>query len=231
MKASSKQTQSPLREARIERILETTRSLLTEIGPDKITIRGLAAASGVAPATLYNRFGGKEQLISLAVIDHYERYVRQGFLEHAGAGSPLENFIHGLKLLAETCHLHRTFAATAVGMYFKVGELGDAPKAMHRALFETWLLLFAEMRRQDALRAWISLDRLTAEMCERAFAVTFKWAQGEITDEALFDRLLFGTLSILLGASSSKQVLEVEQTLRALLDKPGFSPPIIQLKW
>ncbi|MDB5969688.1 MAG: regulatory protein TetR [Hydrocarboniphaga sp.] len=222
MAATSKKNEPDFREAHIERILETTKRLLSEVGSQKMTIRSLAAASGVAPATLYNRFGGKEALISMAVIDHYERNVLHGFIQHDGSGSPIENFIHGLKLLTRTCHDNRSFTSTLVGLYFKLDNDRHMPESMYGALYKTWLLLIEQMRQQDSLKKWVSAEAIAAEMCERAFAVILKWARQEIADKTLFDRLVFGTLSILLGASRGSQAGDIEQTLEKVLAKPGF---------
>lgn len=222
MKAAPKKAAPELKDAHLGRILETTKRLLGEIGAEQMTIRGLAAESKVAPATLYNRFGGKDKLISLAVIDHYERNVRTGFLKHEGSGSPLENFCYGLKLLAKTCQENPAFARTVVSMYFKVGNHVEMPKAMYGALYDTWLLLLQDMRSQGSLRDWVSLEALSAELCERTFAVVLKWAKDEIPDKTLLDRMVFSALCILLGASSGAQAQPIEDMLQKLLNKPGL---------
>jgi AcrR family transcriptional regulator len=61
---------------RRERILAAARKLITDRGYDGLTMRDLAAESGVAPKTLYHQFHSKENLLRLAVEERY-RYLYQ----------------------------------------------------------------------------------------------------------------------------------------------------------
>lgn len=65
-----------------ERILQTPRELLAERGYSEITIRELADRCGVSVPTLYNRFGGKDELIGEAVRNQFSRALRS--VEDAG---------------------------------------------------------------------------------------------------------------------------------------------------
>ncbi len=44
-------------------ILASARQMLSDVGYSGMTMRGLADKAGVAPATLYNLYGGKDELI------------------------------------------------------------------------------------------------------------------------------------------------------------------------
>lgn len=208
------------RDAHLERVIETTKRLITEVGAERITIRGLAAASGVAPNTLYNNFGSKEQLIVLALFDHYERNIGGDFVAHRNEQSSLENFLYVLKLLVRTCERHPGFARTMVGIYFKIGDNRQIMETMYGTIYSTWLPLLIEMQEQGGLCDWTSVEVLNDEMCQRAFASLLKWARDEVSLSALYDHAAFGVLSILVGASSGKQAQEIQQMLKELLSKP-----------
>jgi len=60
---------SPRQLARRAAILEATRELLSKHGYDGTTVRDVAAQAGVAKGTLYNIYGGKDELIFAAVND------------------------------------------------------------------------------------------------------------------------------------------------------------------
>jgi len=211
-----------LKDAHLRRVLETTKRLLAESGDiERLTIRGLAAASDVSPATLYNRFVDKETLISTAIVDHYEREVRQGF-ERSNPGAPLESLVNGLKMLARTCQEHPGFAKAVVGLYFKVGGRREMPKTMYASLYGTMRPLLLQMQEQGLLQDWVSPDAICVEISDRGFTLIHRWALDEIPARSLADHLLFGAYSILLGASRATQAAQVERILREILKKPGF---------
>lgn len=60
---------SPRQLARRAAILEATRDLLSKHGYEGTTIRDVAEQAGVAKGTLYNIYGGKDELIFSAVMD------------------------------------------------------------------------------------------------------------------------------------------------------------------
>jgi AcrR family transcriptional regulator len=60
---------SPRQLARRASILEATRDLLSKHGYDGTTVRDVAELAGVAKGTLYNIYGGKDELIFAAVND------------------------------------------------------------------------------------------------------------------------------------------------------------------
>jgi AcrR family transcriptional regulator len=67
---TKKQTyDSPRQLARRQSILEATRELLGKHGYEGTTVRDVAELAGVAKGTLYNIYGGKDELIYSAVVD------------------------------------------------------------------------------------------------------------------------------------------------------------------
>ena len=69
MPARKQTYDSPRQLARRASILEATRELLGKHGYEGTTIRDVAEQAGVAKGTLYNIYGGKDELIFSAVID------------------------------------------------------------------------------------------------------------------------------------------------------------------
>ena len=61
--------ESPRQLARRAAILQATRDLLTKSGYEGTTVRDVAELAQVAKGTLYNIYGGKDELIFAAVID------------------------------------------------------------------------------------------------------------------------------------------------------------------
>ncbi len=99
-----------------ERILCAARALLSEHGPEALTMQAVAAAAGVGKGTLFRRFGDRDGLTQ-ALLDDYMRGFQEAFLHGPpplGPGAPpqerLEAFVHELVRL-QTEHLRLALAA------------------------------------------------------------------------------------------------------------------------
>jgi len=207
--------------ARHARILEETKRLIVSVGADGITMRDLAAASGVAHGTLYNRFGGKDQLISQAVLDHYEKVIRSRLNNYAGARTPLDKVLVGIDLIASDCERGPAFGRALMSAYFKVKGEGRQLIALYQALYSMWLPVIVEMQQRGLLRPWIAAPALCTEMCEREFGTVMKWAQGDFAINHLRDRTTFSVLMSLLGASRGRQATQIETMLETSLSRIG----------
>lgn len=212
-----------LKDAHIRRVLDTAKRLLTEAGSlEKLTIRGLAAASEVAPATLYNRFVDKETLISIVVTDHFEQHVRHGFVERKAGTTPLEAFVNGLKRMARTCHEQPALTKTLVDIYYRLSSKRGLTQVMYGALHNTVRTLLGQMREENVLEEWASLDAICAEICDRTFSVIHRWALGDIPDRNLIEHLEYGSLVILLGVSRRAQADTIGKHIKEVQGRKGF---------
>ena len=77
---------SPRQQERHKRILSVVRNLIASVGYDNINIRDIAAESEVAIKTLYNKYGGKEELLILAVKEVYYDVGEQLKVQQAAMG-------------------------------------------------------------------------------------------------------------------------------------------------
>ncbi|WP_327365848.1 TetR/AcrR family transcriptional regulator [Streptomyces sp. NBC_01217] len=85
-----------------QRILDAAEQLLSEHGPEAVTMNSVAQVAGIGVGTVYRRFGDLTQLL-LALVDHRERQFQQTFLSGPaplGPGAPpgdrLRAFFHAL---------------------------------------------------------------------------------------------------------------------------------------
>ncbi len=69
MRAEKRKYESARQIQRQSDILASARDMLNDVGYAGMTMRALAEKAGVAPATLYNLYGGKDELIVAAVDD------------------------------------------------------------------------------------------------------------------------------------------------------------------
>jgi len=128
-----------------ELIVDAALRLLDSSGPDAMSIRGIAAALGVAPNALYTYFPDKTAVLR-AVVDRLIGERAVAALEDAGR--PWRQRIHDLALELRAGLLSHPGAASLV-----LGAPMDGPQAL--ALGERLLavLIDAGLERDDAARA------------------------------------------------------------------------------
>jgi AcrR family transcriptional regulator len=214
MRAAQEKYMTEAQSSRIQRILDATKRLLVDVGADQMTMRDLAVASGVATATLYNRFDSKDNIILLTVLDHYEQTIRSGMSHIRFGSTPLQKIIFGLGLFDMEIRKHPGLARALMSAYFKLEGSREMPESLYRSLYETWLPILQEMQHLRALRSWIPLELLCEELCDREFSMVMKWSQGGIADKDVLKRLKFSVLSMLLAASTGTQARLIEQELK-----------------
>lgn len=202
--------------ARMGRILESAQRLLGEVGVERMTMRDLAAASGVAAATLYNRFGTKDGIVTYAVLDHYERAVRSVVERSTGTESPVEQIAYAARVIVKDCRRRQGFAGALMSAYFRIGNEREMPTRLYDALMQSWLPPLQQMRDSSRLHDWVSIPLLAEELCDRMFGMVMKWSQGMIPGVALEDRTLYSLLSVLAGVSREPQAGEIANLLRVL---------------
>lgn len=205
---------SKLQAERLARILDTTRQMLAEVGEEGVTIRNLAARSQVAPATLYNRFGNKDHLICVAVVDHY-RTVRSIASQAEKDPGPLERLVTSIKTIAKDAADRPAFSRSLMNSYFRIGNDREMPESLYGQLFENWLPMIESLHRQKDLREWVQARALCEELCDRKFGVVMKWCQGKVPQRQLVDASLVAVLSVLLGAARGRLAQEVEHIVEA----------------
>lgn len=81
---SAERTRTP--SADIETVItDAATDLLANEGPTALTIRGIAAAAGVAPMSVYNRFGSKQGIIDALFIEGFQKLKSALSFGHSGS--------------------------------------------------------------------------------------------------------------------------------------------------
>lgn len=197
----------------MERILATTLRLIGEVGADRMTMRDIAAASQVSAATLYNRFGTKDNLVSLAVVEEFERSIRSVIAAHAMDKTPLGRIVYGLEVLADDILRSQMFAHAMIASFFKLDNDRQMPDQLLAAIRATWRPAIEEMKKKRALRDWASIPLLVEEISDRTLAVIMRWAQQAFPRVELSHRMVIAVVSDILAASRGKQASEAEAIL------------------
>lgn len=219
MSTAARSYLSPLQADRIDRILEATRALLIEVGIEGISARKLAERSQVSPATLYNRFGNLDTVITLAVIDYFEKSILSPARKSAAGASPLQKAIHSVAVVDDEAQRGPAFARALMKTYYRLDPDRSMPDRLYQSLYQTWLPILEEMSAQALLRPWYPVHRLCCELCDCEMSVMGNWSLGAVANEQLRDRLTFSILAILLGASTEPQLAQVEAAMQEILPR------------
>lgn len=200
---------------RLQRIISAARNQLETLGIEGMTMRSLAAESLVSPATLYNRFGSKDNIISLVIIDNFENYIDSRRSVSNKAISPLDSLLTLIKLERESIRSKPTLSKALVSMYFKQNNERELSNHLLAMMRERVVPILNEMKEKKLILAWVDNDFLGNEISDRYLAVVLKWCQNEFRDKELFDHICFSVLSSLAAFSLGAQLKEV----RGLLQK------------
>lgn len=218
--------------ARLQRILGAAQQLLGDVGVERMTMRDLAAASGVSAATLYNRFGTKDGVVTHAVLDHYEKAVLSEVARGGMTGTPVMQILGMAEVIVSDCRRRKAFAAALMGAYYKIGNAREMPTRLYQALLQTWLGPLQQMRDQGLLSDWISVAALAEDLSDRMFGIVMKWTQGLIPARDFGDHVRMTILLPLAAASRGSQSAElgalltdVSARIESRRVRPGRRPP------
>ena len=199
--------------ARRASIMETARQMIAEKGYESITIRELAVACRVSVPTLYNQFGGKDQLLAAAIEDHF-------------VGDPDQ-----VKIKTSLIGLDRIFAI----LDFITLQFLQAPD-FHRRLLEAFGSLdsmqqvqrsitaslaheigqeLGVMQHKGELEAWVDPELLAGQVTTAFISSTIIWGSGIIKENQLAASVQYGTGLVLAGVVGGENVPLLRQRVQA----------------
>lgn len=199
--------------ARRASMMETARQMIAEKGYESITIRELAAACRVSVPTLYNQFGGKDQLLAAAIEDHF-------------VGDPDQ-----VKIKTSLIGLDRIFAI----LDFITFQFLQAPD-FHRRLLEAFGSLdsmqqvqrsitaslayeidqeLGVMQDRRELESWADPELLAGQVTTAFISSTIVWGSGIIKENQLTAAVQYSTGLVLAGVVTGDNVPLVRQRIKA----------------
>lgn len=188
------------RKERRDRMLGCARDLLGEVGYDGITMKNLAAACSVTTPTLYNTFGGKDQMLLEAVMQNL------GEMLEADLPGP---DVHGmdrlaglLDALAASMMREPNYARMLIEAYRR--ELSQSPLGatmVSSSLQAAWVAM-EEIRASGDLLDWINPMQLLARLATVHRGTNTEWMSGSITLDQLADVMVYGAAIMVAGATT-----------------------------
>ncbi|MBT4159846.1 MAG: TetR/AcrR family transcriptional regulator [Gammaproteobacteria bacterium] len=197
-------------------ILAATREILNDSGYDGLTIRGLAKQAGVAPATLYNLYGGKDDLLIAALDDLMNDMAVQTRKAEPGIATIIESSSLGSQQVQRTPNYARAMTQALL----KPGgdeRLVDSLYARNLPLIREHLVIAID--RKEILEN-TDVELFARHIVGQQWGAILLWVMGLLTPDqfpAEANRILLTLLASRATPKTAKQIradlarLEVDQ--------------------
>jgi len=202
------------KEERRQRILEMARRLIGDRGYERVTMRELAEASLVSVPTLYNLFGGKNELLFAAVEAHFTELL--GGEERMGGRFGLPRLVNMAKLMSAQTLENVTYSRNLMSFFGGGGAGGVMLREFVSVqLAEQMLCALEQMQSKRQLVAWADAQALAERLASQIIITTFEWSNGQLDDETLEPAMLYGLGVMLLGLARGKSTAQIEALVKA----------------
>jgi AcrR family transcriptional regulator len=182
-------------------VLAATRRRLAERGPDKVTLRMIAADCGISVQTIFNLIGNRSQLLSAAIND-YGRVIKESAMRRPDIGSGILTFVDSMWLSAASNPIYMRQASLS---YSSLGS--DAHESIRRGGIETVRMLLLHERHR--FRFDIDINLLADALESMVAAAMGDWALGRFDLLDLRKHLAFRASALLHGTSRTSEFREL----------------------
>lgn len=199
---------------RRRRILAEARRMIATEGVAGFNVRDLCARAGIAQKTLYNAFGSKENVISMAIRQYLGDFMDRVVFNHD------QMTVKGRLERYAKVHSRNTQIrpyTTAIMSVYNSPTADLSIRDAIREVAEAALAPFAgAVARQRNLAPGVSPARLVQMCVTTQYAVLTDWCVAAIPDEELVDRICETFLLILEGSTTGATRREAGDWLRLL---------------
>ena len=196
------------------KILRTARRLVSEVGYDGLTMRGLATAAEVSPKTLYNLFGSKDELLIFALDD-----LMLGLAQSIQNSENVEGFdylflrqeIHSEEILRSP-----RYAALMTRALFQAKPNN---RLVHRLLatpIKEFLVHLTFEKKKRKLIDGLDIEHVSRQLVLQDWCVLLLWNKGEISLEEIPLEKKRALLMILVGITKGSCSRQYQEQLMIL---------------
>ena len=151
-------------------VLDAAERLVAGAGPGALSIRTLAKEAGVAPMSIYNRFGDKEGVLRALFVRGFRELLAH--IAPPELAGPVTSAAEARDRMRASCRAYRTFAHHSPGTYSLMFEQGHDDvepddEAMDQAA-AAFLALVGHIEAAQAVGAIV--EGSSAELAQRAWA-------------------------------------------------------------
>ena len=183
--------------ARRAAIMETARQMIAEKGYESITVRELAGACRVSVPTLYNQFGGKDQLLAAAIEDHFVGDPDQVKIKTSLNG--LERIFAILDFITSQFLQAPDFHRRLLEAFGSLDSMQQVQKTITASLAHEIGQELEVMQGRNELASWTDPQLLAGQITTAFISSTIVWGNGGIKENQLMAAVQYGTGLVLAG--------------------------------
>lgn len=205
--------------ARRAAIMETARQMIAEKGYEAITIRELAEACRVSVPTLYNQFGGKDQLLAAAIEDHFVREPDQVSIKTNLIG--LDRIFAIFDFITHQFLEAPAFHRRLLEAFGSLDSAQQVQRSITESLAHEITRELGGMQQRNELAAWVDVDLLAGQVTTAFVSSTILWGSGGIKENHLTASVQYGAGLVLSGvvigepaAALTARILAAQKHLR-----------------
>ena len=201
----------PMHERR-RRILREARKLLVARGLEGFSYRELGRAAKVAERTIYNAFGGREQVIAMAIRRYYDQFVAT--IRHNYPNDTLDGILEQLFCTHVRNGDIKNYTKAVVALYYSPTADPAIREALRRIGVDglsPWVLA---MKRAGELRPGVDFDDLVDNLSNVQYMILAGWCLGEVDNERFVYRMIEAFLLMASGATQRRAHAEIIARLK-----------------
>ena len=217
MPAEKRKYESARQIQRQSDILASARAMLNDVGYAGMTVRALADRAGVAPATLYNLYGGKDELIVAAVDDLLNELGARA--AQAGSSEGIDAILAVAELAGAQTQAMPRYAEAITRALFKLESddpLVDVLFARGHRYVSAQLAIAQE---KGEILPEVDTDLVALHLTGQGWSTIMLWMMGKLALEDLVVERQRNQILTLLGITRG----DANKRLRARLKELGWN--------
>lgn len=188
---------------RRRRILRAARVMISELGYENFSFRELAKRAEVAPRTLYNLFGSRENIVTSAIFAYSKAFTdRALYIEPAHTLSGLLERL--ISVHSRNIEI-RSYTSAIMAVYNSQGPAPSIRLAIRTLSYDNSRPFVDHLAANRYFVDHVTPKRFTDYMTSAVYCTLSDWCAGEILDvdlvDGLAETLLIATLAFTRGAA------------------------------
>lgn len=179
-------------------ILAAVRQMVVERGFEAITVRELARVCRVSVPTLYNQFGGKDQLLAAAIEDHFRGAHDSREFQQAQPGG--ERLLAVIDQSARQLLESSTYHQRLIAAFSSLGSTTQVQMRVAAAFVEVLVQELDVMRARRQLADWVVPMHLAGQLVSACIGTAVQWSAGFLDNTQLKAGMRYAMGLVLLGA-------------------------------
>ncbi len=217
------------RQARRAAILEAARQMIAERGYEAVTVRDLAQICRVSVPTLYNQFGGKDQLLAAAIEEHFLFTLDGALIQQVAPG--FERLLVIIDQCADQLLNVPGYHQRLLEAFASLASTLQIQERIAQGLTSAIAAELVTMAGKRQVLPWATPVQLASQMTTACIGAAVQWSAGIIADELLKAQMRYAMGLVVFGVvrGTARTRLETQiQAAQKQIDSAPILKPVAQ---